>query len=573
MAAVPRREASWPRLHRLWLILLALLFAFVPQPDPVVAGDPPESADEEEEPSPFRGGVIARYTGTDGVARVRLEDEIAFAWGAEPPERRVPPGPFSAEFSGYLDVRAPGQYRLHVFAAGAVRLKFNGAVLIDATSREPSWLDSEPIELPFGELPLEVQYRRGDEPARLALFWQGPQFELEPIAARWLLHDAKQSPDDAFDRGAELVRALRCAACHDIPGEPPAIPAPALNSLAGNMTRNWLVDWLDAAKHAGPGDQDARRMPHFGFTDDESEAIAEFLLTASEKTERTTAVVGPARAVVPAKKKKQDEPEVAPPPPSAAIGGTLFRGLGCLACHRVGELGGDGLFGGGDLSRVAHKRPADFFARWLADPAAINVNHRMPIFALDPPEIESLSLYLQSLGNETLPEDSPVAGDAARGRELVRQARCGECHALPKSADGASLKAELKTASPLKADDTDNCLFEPKPAAHRPRYRLKADERRCITKFLADIVGSPATPRARPGKQLLAEQNCLACHTRGPSQGLAARLPEVGDADPALRDVLPALAPPALTGVGDKLHDTALVAAMAVSEPPRQTWL
>ena len=39
----------------------------------------------------------------------------------------------------------------------------------------------------------------------------------------------------------------------------------------------------------------------------------------------------------------------------------------------------------------------------------------------------------------------------------------------------------------------------------------------------------------------------------------------------ALRDVLPALAPPALTGVGDKLHDEALVAAMTVSEPPRQT--
>lgn len=573
MAAVSRcRKASWLRRHCLWLVSLALLLAVIGPATAAYAGAPDESA-EEEEPSPYRGGLIARYTGTDGVSRVRLEDEIAFAWGDQPPERRVPPGPFSAEFSGLLDVRAPGQYRLHVFATGAVRLELNGSVLIDATSPKPGWLDSEPIELPFGELPLEVRYRRTDEPARLALFWEGPQFELEPITARWLLHDARQTPDDAFERGAELVRALRCAACHELPSEQPAIPAPALNSLAGNISRTWLVDWLDGDKPVEPGDRDSRRMPHFDFTRDESEAVADFLLAASEKIERATPVVGPVRAVPPAKKKKKDEPEIAPPEPSAAIGGTLFRSVGCLACHRVGELGSDGLFGGGDLSQVAQKRPADFFARWLADPSAINANHRMPIFALDPPEIESLSLYLQSLGVKAPTAALPVEGPTERGRELVRQARCRECHTLPKAADGAPMKPLAKIAPTPKNGDTDNCLFEPKQAKHRPGYRLTADERRMVMAFLADAVRGSATPRAVPGKQLLAEQNCLACHTRGPSQGLAARLPEIGDVDLALRDILPALAPPALTGVGDKLHDSALVAAMTVSEPPRQTWL
>ena len=96
MAAVSRcREASWLRRHCLWLVSLTLLLAVIGQAAPVYAGAPDESA-EEEEPSPYRGGLIARYTGTDGISRVRLEDEIAFAWGAEPPERRVPPGP-SAE--------------------------------------------------------------------------------------------------------------------------------------------------------------------------------------------------------------------------------------------------------------------------------------------------------------------------------------------------------------------------------------------------------------------------------------------------------------------------------------------
>jgi mono/diheme cytochrome c family protein len=584
MTAVSRRrEASWPRLQCLWPISLALLLVTALPVAAVFAGTSDESAEEEEEPSPYRGGLIARYTGTDGVARVRLEDDVAFAWGVDAPERRVPPGPFSAQFSGHLDVRAAGQYRLHVFAAGAVRLELNGSVLIDATSPKPGWLDSEPIELPFGTLPIEVRYRRTNEPARLALFWEGPQFELEPITARWLLHDAEQTPDDAFERGTELVRALRCAACHEIPGEQPVMPAPAVNSLAGNISRAWLVDWLegvagkpDDAIPAGPdehGNRDSRRMPHFGFSHDESEAIAEFLLSTSEKTRFATPVVGPARAVVPAKKKKKDEPEIAPPEPNAAIGGTLFRSLGCLACHRVGELGNDGLFGGGDLSQVAHKRPADFFARWLADPAAINANHRMPIFALDPPEIESLSLYLRTLGDEVGPPASSVSGQTERGRELVREARCGECHTLPTSAGSATTKAIAKLRPPSKADDTDSCLFEPKQATHRPGYRLSADERRFVSAFLADAACGSAASSARPRRQLLAEHNCLACHTRGPSQGLAARLSEIGDADPALRDLLAALAPPALTGVGDKLHDSAIVAAMTVSEPPRQTWL
>ncbi len=398
MVAVSRREARWPRLHRFWLVAAAALFLGVLPPWAANAESPQVSAgeEEEEEPSPYRAGMIARYTGADGIERVRLENEIAFSWGAEPPDRRVPRGPFSASFRGLLDVRAPGQYRLHVFAAGAVRLELNGRVLIDTTSAMPDWFDSQAIELPFGELPLEIRYRRADEPARLALFWEGPNFELEPITARWLLHDAKLTPDDAFERGEELVRALRCAACHELPGEAPVIPAPALNSLAGNISRTWLVDWLGGTAD----DHHRRNMPHFDFTRDDSQAIADLLLATSEKIEGATPVVGPARAVLPAKKKKKDEPEVAPAEPSAALGGTLFRTLGCLACHRLGQLGEDGLFGGGDLSQVAQKRPADFFARWLADPAAINASHRMPIFALDPPEVESLARYLQTLGGD-----------------------------------------------------------------------------------------------------------------------------------------------------------------------------
>ena len=50
----------------------------------------------------YRNGLIARFTGTDGVPRVRLDEEIAFAWGTSSPDRRVPPGAFTATFAGQL---------------------------------------------------------------------------------------------------------------------------------------------------------------------------------------------------------------------------------------------------------------------------------------------------------------------------------------------------------------------------------------------------------------------------------------------------------------------------------------
>ena len=55
------------------------------------------------------------------------------------------------------------------------------------------------------------------------------------------------------------------------------------------------------------------------------------------------------------------------------IGEQLFLSLGCLACHTWGDLGASGWLGGGDLTHIAAKRPPDFFAAWLADPARLKM--------------------------------------------------------------------------------------------------------------------------------------------------------------------------------------------------------
>ncbi len=388
-------------------------------------GPADDSADEDE--NPYRPGVLAQYASSAGGAEFsRLEDEIVLA-ASRPPDARIPAGPFRAVFNARVLVQSPGVHRLRIYAAGQISVTLAGKRLLDASSAAPAWLDAESVELPFGYQPLRVEYESGERPARLSLFWEGPGFALEPLAARWLFHEHAKTPADDFERGGQLVRALRCAACHEL-GEPrEALAAPALDRLRGNISPDWIVERLSAANEQTSQSGNSQKMPHFALTTDEAQAISDYLMTASAETPPSKVVAPPPRQTETSKTKSKVKPKV----PNAADGATLVHSLGCLACHRIGELGSDGLFGGGDLSQIAAKRPASFFARWLIDPAALNRHHRMPVFALDALEVANLSLYLESLGKWPAPTLHSDNNRVARGAELVRQYRCGSCHRLP----------------------------------------------------------------------------------------------------------------------------------------------
>ncbi len=271
------------------------------------------------------------------------------------------------------------------------------------------------------------------------------------------------------------------------------------------------------------------------------------------------------------KKKDKLKPADQPPPPSVSGGETLFRSVGCLACHRVGDLGTDGLFGGGDLSAVADKRPADYFTRWLANPAVLNRDHRMPVFALTAEEIESLSRYLQTLKPMAKPTKGHAVAQARTGGELLQEFRCAECHTLPQTVAKRDNK-RLKLDAAALHREQNSCLGQPDPARNRPGYRLDASQRQAVASFVAGV--RPKEGVAKPtGSDLLAQGNCLVCHARGAGRGLTPQLPAVAEADSKLRDVLPALTPPSLAGVGDKLRDDVLAASIAASQPGRRTWL
>lgn len=539
-------------------------------------------ASEDDEELEFRPGVITQLRAGNRTA-TRIDERIAFRWGDAQPDPRISADRFNASFRGRLFTIVRGEYRLHIFARGKVTLSLAGKELLKADLKEPGWQAAQPLELAYGYHPLEIEFEKTGDPARIALFWEGPDFQLEPVPGWHLFHDPGQTPDSGFEQGGQLVRALRCAACHDLPQARPSLAGPSLAHLRGQLSRSWLVDWLRAAPKVhsdeSPTETDdqalvlSRRMPHLGLSQDGAQAIAAYLFATAEPLPPEKK---PAATKGGKKKDKQKKP-------TAKEGARLFRTLGCLACHQAGELGEPSLFAGPDLTAVAAKRPPGFFAAWLRNPARLNPHHRMPVFELNPREVESLSLHLQKLaasGEAATDKDAtpPKAKAAlvARGKQLVAAHRCGACHALPENdaKPAAVARVSWQDGSIWK----ESCLGDPAPGRQRPGYALAASHRQAIQTYLAQLVGvdRKSGGQSKPrwdGSDVLAERNCLNCHRRGLNDGIAGLLPEVAAFDSSLAPLLPAMSPPALNELGEKLHEAHLLSAIELKHDPLRPWL
>jgi mono/diheme cytochrome c family protein len=509
-------------------------------------------ADEKDDDEPqLIPGLVARYEAS-GVRCVRRDEAVQFVWGDRSPDERLPPGSFSAEWSGQLTVMSPGKHRFYLYAAGEASLNIDGKEIISGGGG-PRWFESPAVDLEFGQHPLALAFKKTSGQARLGLYWSGPRFELEPVPGRLLAHQPADDPDDAFERGAELWRALRCANCHKRAGERAGLPAPSLANLSGNISRVWLVDWLrcgDLATHEGEAESEADerspiRMPRFDLTETDAHAVAAFLVSDAPAKTSTGQPMG-----------------------DLDRGRRLFMTLGCLACHQVGDLGASGMFGGGDLSFVADKRPADFFSRWLADPAQINSAHRMPVFRLSESERDDLATWLITLRHSTTAEKAVNNASASHGRRIVEVFRCGACHQLP---DQIAAAGAIALHAKQVKDWRQTCLGAADRPKSRPGYVLSQRDREATITYLT-TAATTSTPPV-DGRFVLRERNCLACHARDAAPGIAERAVRLVEGESELAPLLPTLTPPALTGVGDKLHDAALADAITLRHPPLRPWL
>jgi mono/diheme cytochrome c family protein len=528
-----------------------------------VFGSAPDPSDEDE---PYLPGLVARFADPKANIAVRLDPQLAFNWGQLTPDPRLTAGEFQARWQGHLLTATRGNHRFFVFGSGEVELKIAGHIAIARQKVRNGWLSSDAVSLSADHHALELRFRRTETDARLMLLWSGPDFGLEPVSPRFLFHAREKHVDGDFEHGHLLAHVLRCGRCHG--EEQLSSPAPALDRLSGNLSRDWLVRWLANNEHAGD-ERLPRRMPAFGLSTMQAETLADWLLAKRDSEQERAAE----RPDVRSRAERGNE--------SAKTGERLFVSLGCLACHSWRDLGASGWLGGGDLTQIAEKRPPRFFATWLADPARLNRDHRMPIFQLSDKERKSLALFLaeqKSSGQRpasagrSSPHQPADAGPSPK--KLAEQFGCASCHRLPES-----VRVSTNPTAP-RLDEQSNwdrsCVGPPDSTKHRPGYRLSKEDARAIRRYYAAARSS-----RRDGFDSLVEHNCLACHAREGTREAISLLPPllsdklaaVAKRYPDLAPQVPSLTPPALNTVGDKLTDSALVESIARRGEPHRPYL
>jgi cytochrome c551/c552 len=266
---------------------------------------------------------------------------------------------------------------------------------------------------------------------------------------------------------------------------------PNLKDVRLKLRRDWIPVWLKDPQAFRPG----TKMPTFWYinsehpfvknndkqrADHERQAIAAYLWQNSFEGQ------------VP----MQDSG-------NAAHGEEIFKSIGCLACHSIGE--GDQKLGGtfaANLTRVGEKENYDYTVRWIYNPrerwapycpkekrdltredyekngkpyvfdthgnskcpndgAELQVQNMtvMPNFRLAEQDARDIATYLFSLSNkQALPDASFMDSDqklAAEGGTLIKQYGCAGCHEIKGFEEEQRIGKELTAegATPIERLD------------------------------------------------------------------------------------------------------------------------
>ncbi len=540
----------------------------------------------DEEDDEYRGGLVATISASGRTVQ-RIDQTIAFRWAAgESLDPRVSGERYEAAWRGLLQSQSPGDYHFHLYVAGDVEIRFGGRVVLDKQCDSAQWVTSQTIKgVEYGLHPIEVIYQPTRASGELRIFWSGPDFGLEPISARRLFHKPASPQSAKSIDGQSWVDALRCAACHHDAAVVAPEPAPSLRYIRGQLNSDWAVKWLMAAADkpkTEPAETLSRRMPYFEISEEEAVAINAFLLHQASRPSEPPDVGEQKTAAKTVKKtpKKKKTKKKKPETPNSDRGRELFLTTGCLACHTLDEVGEDNLYGGSDLTFVANKRPASFYEAWLKAPALLNPDHRMPTFDLSSDELGHLSSFLSERQaadqrskalSERVRASAENAEQVALGKRLAAKHRCAACHDV----EGLA-KPEAVSLKTLTDATSQGCAGGPSSDANsdRPSYALPERLMSGTTAFVQQMLNSPSkTISVSSGALMMKRRNCASCHQREDAPGLARRLSRTIDDFPELATQTPAMTPPSLISVGDKLNDEALAESITRSDEVRRPWL
>jgi mono/diheme cytochrome c family protein len=580
--------------------------------------------EEDEEVESAAPGLLAEYQ-VDADRYLQVDPDMLWVGISEEepgewrPDARLPLKPFRAVWTGQLNIRESGEYTFHFFGLGRFQLVLADRLVLSSESSTRGWHSGSPIDLSFGRTDIRIEFECHSSTPSLGLFWEGPSFGLEPITSQHFSHSPGSAETSLVQQGRVLSRAYRCSACHEFPRDEPILKAPSLTRVRGNLNPHWIMDYLtnqhasskSLPEHLRLGDSDSandaaqgrpppqaaapqdRRMPEFDFTTEQASAIVAALMEASEEVSPLESN-SPATTSGEGNKADGTAKDVVT---TESQGQAIFVSQGCIACHTVGQLGRgdgtleaaqDGWFSGGDLHDVCFKRPTNAIDRWLQDPNSINPSHRMPEFDLSAEQRTSLLAWFESLNLQSPPTPesnwgSPSQvlqwkGDSEIGRTLIAEHRCAACHEMPASLSEIQLPRVAIAASQQwerenwdREDWDRTCLGSRKLASGTPDSRFSQSQLAALQAYLSS---TETFHDYQHPDQLIAENNCMACHRRDGRPGIADHFASILEHRPELSDRLASMVPPALDSIGDKLHRKSL--QEAIDQPlrsKRRPWL
>ena len=188
-------------------------------------------------------------------------------------------------------------------------------------------------------------------------------------------HPAKPARDRTLVEGRRVVNKYNCVGCHVVEKrggailaryeQSPTMAPPILNGEGSKVQPNWLFGFLQQPIPLRPWLK--LRMPTFGLSDKETQAVVEYFL-AQDSVEMPFVHVD--QALIPA---------------SHIEAGKVLSSadyFNCFSCHQQGDRKPEGPAEGWapDLTLAKQRLNPNWIVRWLRDPQAVQPGTKMPSF-------------------------------------------------------------------------------------------------------------------------------------------------------------------------------------------------
>jgi mono/diheme cytochrome c family protein len=232
------------------------------------------------------------------------------------------------------------------------------------------------------------------------------------------------SNEEAVSQGPKTVRFASletggkadCPICHKKEAEHRQL-APNIGHEGSKLNRVWLASFLKNPHRIRPIGfipLSKTMMPNFQFSDDQVEALVEYLMSLKDAGV-SAAQMGTVRMT----------------PQEVEQGKSLFSDkFACDACHRIGDQGG---IIGPNLKEASKRLRPEWVFHWLKNPQAVRPDSPMPNFGVSNAEARALIAYIFSSGEGPPPppdERSLNPELVKKGKALVEQKNCTFCHVL-----------------------------------------------------------------------------------------------------------------------------------------------